>query len=159
MFVGQFEEAVEEGVEPGLVAIGQGQGQRAPGRRRGHGGQVAQVHRQRLVADVGRRGVVREMHAGDQGVAGHHQFVARRQGQHRGVVADAPDHVVAAGGALADAVDQGEFARASGRRRGACASAARQSAAAWSSTPLTKVWPCSEPKRLVVSIASLITTR
>src|SRR6478672_3107624 len=38
-------------------------------------------------------------------------------------------------------------------------STARHVAAAWSSTPLTYVWPCSEPKRLVVSIASLMTTR
>ena len=76
------------------------------------------------------------MHAGDQGVAGHHQVLAGRHAEQGGVVADAQGHVGAVAHAGADAVDEGEFARHQ-LRRGACASALRQAAAAWSSTPLT----------------------
>ena len=155
---GQIEEAIEEALYPRRIGLRQRQRQGAPRRLRPHRSEVGEIHRQRLPADVRRRCAAREVDAVVQRICGDDELPPRRWRQQRGVVADAQHHVVAAPGAGADAVDQGELARHQDRR-GACASAVRQSAAAWSSTPLTKVWPCSEPKRLVVSMASLMITR
>ena len=51
------------------------------------------------------------------------------------------------------------FEDAQARAGGSHGNKGEEAALARSSTPLTKVWPCSEPKRLAISIASLSTTR
>ena len=130
----QFAEAVEEPVHPVRVGLGQRQRQRRPGRSRTHRRQVAEVDGQRLEADVGGRGVGGEMHAGHQRVGTPRQAHALGRLQQRGIVADAQQHVGARAGAGADTLDQRELRL---QRRAPWISAARHSAAARSSTPLT----------------------
>ena len=114
--IGQCDEAVQKSVKPGCIGLRQRQRQRAPPRLRAHRSQIGQIHRQRLPADVGRRGLRRKMHATIQGVGGHYQFLARIEPQHGGIVADAQQHPVtaadASGDALDDVPDQIEFAHA-----------------------------------------------
>jgi hypothetical protein len=126
---------------------------RAPGGFGAHGGEIGQVHRQRLPADIGRRGVVGKMDAAVEGIRRDHQLFAGRHLHDGGIVADAEDHIVADRGTAADALDQVELGGDSGsfghdalqratgcvrqRGRAACTSTGRHATAAWSSTPLT----------------------
>ena len=144
MVRGEREEPVQEPLDEPGRCIGQGQRQRAPRRRCAHRREVGEIHRQRLPADVGGRGLRREMHAAVERVHRHRQLHADRWLQQRGIVADAEQHVGAGRDAPADALDQVEFGdRAVHRRsvvqrgRAACDSLPRNASAALSSTPLT----------------------
>ena len=134
---GQRQEAVEEAIQPGGVRRRQGQRKRAPRWLGAHRGQVGQVHRQCLPADVGGRGADGKMHALVEGVGADHQLPAGGDLDQRGIVADAQHHVGPRGRALADALDQVELRHGGQRRRAASTSGWRHCAAARSSTPLT----------------------
>ena len=75
--------------EEGLVGARQRQRQREGQRLGAAGRQVAQVDRQRLVAQPLRRHGGQEVPALDQHVAGHRQLHARVRREQRAVVADA----------------------------------------------------------------------
>jgi hypothetical protein len=70
--------AAAEPGEPGLIGLGQGQREREPQRARTHRGQVAEVDRQRAVADLLRAAGGGKMHAGDQRVDGDREILARQ---------------------------------------------------------------------------------
>ncbi len=165
MRVGQGAEAGAELLDEAGRLVGQGQGQQRDGGLGAHRREVGQVHGQRLPAEGRGRHALGEVDALDQRVDGQHDLLALRRLDQRGIVADAQRHVGAGPGALAEAVDEGEFSHARRRatrvpqRRAAPASAGRHSAAARSRTPLTYVCPWSAPKRLAVSMASFSTTR
>jgi hypothetical protein len=87
--LGQREQAARKAFEKHLVGTRQRQRQREPQRLRAAGGQVAEVDRQRLVAQAIRRHGGQEMAAFHQHVAGHGQLHAGRRHEQRAVVADA----------------------------------------------------------------------
>jgi len=64
---GQFEQPFAEGVQPGFVGLGQGQCQGKPGRLGAHGGQITEIHGQRLPADVEGPRLLGKVHPADQG--------------------------------------------------------------------------------------------
>ena len=148
---GQRAEAGGELRQPALVRLRQREREQRPGGARAHRGQVAQVHRQRAVADRGRRGEP----GGKCTPATSVSVVAtsshrRRAPEQRGVVADAERHV----GALRAA--GAEVARRSARiptaawlpaASAAQCSSGRSVRAARSSTALTNLWPSVAPKR------------
>ncbi len=92
MLVGQRKQTPGKGGEPVLLRLGQGQSEGKAQRVGAHGGQVAEVHRQGLVAQ--RLGVDarEEVPAFDQHVGGDRQQVAWPGLQQRAVVANAQHH-------------------------------------------------------------------
>jgi hypothetical protein len=106
---GEREEAVQEPVDEAGHPHRAGTATACTTPARAHRGEVGQVHRQRLPADVGGRGFRREMHAAVERVHRHRQLHAGRWLQQRGIVADAEHHVAARRDAPADALDQVEF--------------------------------------------------
>ena len=92
------------------------QRQQRPERPRPHGGQVGEVDRQRLPADVAGREAVVEVDPLDDGVDGGHQVLAAPGPEQRGVVAGAEQHPLAAGRQRREKrVDELELAEGPGR--------------------------------------------
>jgi hypothetical protein len=106
---GELEEAVEEGVHPRYITRRKGQRQRAPRGLRAHRGEVRQVDRECLPADIDGSRVVWEMDAAVDRVGRDHQLLTGRHLHDGGVIADAQDHIVARGSAAANALDQFEL--------------------------------------------------
>ena len=117
--VGQGQQAVRKIPQPGVVGVGQGQRQGEAQRAGAHGGQVAQVDGERLVAEGLRGDVGEKVAALDQHVAGDGELVAGAGLEQGAVVADAQGHRRAASGALEVAPDQLELTHASGPAAGA----------------------------------------
>ena len=80
-------------LEPVRIGARQRQRQGRPRGRRAHRRQVAQIHRERAVADGSGVAVVREMPAGDDGVHRRRQFRIRGHAQQRRIIAHAQQHV------------------------------------------------------------------
>jgi hypothetical protein len=108
------------------LAVGQG-GARGPAHRqeiavgnRALGGQVGEIGAQQPLGHHVQVLAGQEVHAGDHGVLGDHQVVARTRGQHRRVVQQAQRRRVAAGQRSQQPLDQAEFVdwRRGGGRRG-----------------------------------------
>jgi len=96
--------------QPALVGIRQREREQRPGRPRPHRRKVAEVDREGAVADGRRRGLVREVHAGDQRIGGRDQLGLGRDREQRGVVTDARDHIGTLRPAGAEVpLDQREF--------------------------------------------------
>ncbi|KAG1441371.1 hypothetical protein G6F57_018718 [Rhizopus arrhizus] len=95
VLVGQCEETIGKGFDPVFGRFRQRQCQRAPGRARAHRGQVGQIDRQRLPADVERGGLHREVHAAVERIGSDRRLVIGTRLQQRGVVTDAEQDVVA----------------------------------------------------------------
>ena len=95
----------------------QRQRQQCPGRARAHGGDVAQVHGERAMADRAGRGAVREMHPGDQGIGGRDQLAAGRHVQRARASSPMPSaHIRTLRAAVAEvALDEGGFGERHGR--------------------------------------------
>jgi hypothetical protein len=113
--VRQREQAARERCQPGIVGLWQRQRQREGQRPGAAGGQVAEVHRQRLVAQPVRIGIREEMPAGHQHVGRDREPASGRRLQHRAVIADADDG--AARRAPEVACDQVELAARLHRRQ------------------------------------------
>jgi len=92
VLVGQRKQALGKGAEPRVAGLGQGQGQREAEWARAHGGQIAEVHRQRLVAQRLRVNASKKMPALDQHVGGHGQLMSGPGLQQCAVIADAQHH-------------------------------------------------------------------
>ena len=89
VFARQLEHPAAEVLKPAGIGLRQRQVQHEPGRLRAHGREIAEIYRQRLVAEGKRIGIGKEMHAGDQQVGSHRQLLAGGRLQQRGIVADA----------------------------------------------------------------------
>ena len=94
MGIGQLEKALHVRLHPVSVVLRQRQCKRGPGGFRPHGGQVAQIDRQRLVADGGSRRIDGKMPSGHQGVGANHQLMAGRDLQQGGIITDAGEDIV-----------------------------------------------------------------
>ena len=127
------------------VCPGQGQRKQRPGGLRPHGGEVAQVHGERLVPDGAGWRVRKEVPTLDQRVGRGDEHATGRHFEQRRVVAHAEQHVAARGGAREETLDQFKFAERHGRlaqpraRPAAACSAARCERDARSSTALTNL--------------------
>ncbi len=96
--VGRGLEPLGVALQPSLLDLGQGQGQHEPARPCAHGGEVGQAYHQGFPADVlGARGGI-EMPAGNHGVGGDSQLLARPRPQHGAIIADAQRDVCRNGG-------------------------------------------------------------
>ena len=89
MRIGQREQAAREAAQPGLVDCRQRERQCESQRLRAAGGQVAEVDRQRLVAEARRVDRREKVPPFDQHVGGHRELHARGRCQQRAVVAHA----------------------------------------------------------------------
>ena len=105
--VGQRQQALREGLQPGRVGLRQRQRQGEGQRLRAAGGEVAEVHGQALVAQAARVDGGQEVPALDQHVAGDGQLHAGRGREQGAVVTHAQR--AAARRALEETVDQVEF--------------------------------------------------
>jgi hypothetical protein len=76
MLLGQGKKAFGKTTDPGLVRLGQSDGQGAPGGLGPHGGHVAEIHGQGLVADGTGIGIQGKVHPGHQGVHRHDQLLS-----------------------------------------------------------------------------------
>ena len=115
---GQGVETRGKGPQPGRVLRGQGQGQGRPGRCRPHGGEIAQAHRQALVAQGPGIDIRQEMDAGHQGVDADRQFLVRRHPQQGTVVAHPQDDIAPLRPEPGEVgADEGEFRQGRLRRR------------------------------------------
>ena len=106
--VGQGKQALREAGEPVRVGLGQGQSQGKSDGAGAHGGQVGQVHGQRLVAQHARVSAGKEVAVLDQHVGRDGKLAARRDGEQGAVVADAQRRA-ARPVALEVALDEVEF--------------------------------------------------
>ena len=116
MRVRELEQPLREPRQEGFVDARQRQRQEEGLGRRAAGGEVAEVHRQRLVTEPSRRHRRQEVPTFDQHVRRHQPLMARRRRQYRAVVADAQRHGPALGPAGApraaeESVDQVELAQ------------------------------------------------
>ena len=91
---GQRRQAIHERFDVGHEPrAGQHQRQQRPSGRGGHRRQIAQVHRQRLVANVGGRGEgAGKMHPLDHRIGSHHQTLVPDGRQDRGIIARPDQH-------------------------------------------------------------------
>jgi len=114
--------ARREAADEGRIVGRQGQRQKREARLGTHRGEVRQVHRQRLPAEVARRRAGREMHALDQGVDAGDPLLAARQREHGRVIADAECDIrarrAAASGQQVDEVELGHPSKGKTRVRG-----------------------------------------
>ncbi len=86
-----FAEAGREGGDPSFVgARGQRQRQQKADRRGALGGEVGEIHAQRLARRCFRRIVGKEMDAGNDAIGREHEIASRRRGERRSVV-DKPE--------------------------------------------------------------------
>src|SRR5207248_765440 len=143
--LGEREESGGELREPVLLGRRQAEGEQRPARRSAHGGEVRQVHGERLVAERARGGARREVASFHQHVGREGQVEAGVGTQQRAVVADAEQRasVRTAGGAREVPRDELELGQAGLRAR--ATSSGRRRAAIFSSTPFTKRWPSAAP--------------
>ena len=81
--------------EPGFVGIGHRQREQSPRGLGAHGGEIGKIDRESAMADGGRRGVTRKVHAFDERVGDHHQLARGGRHDHRAVVTDADAHIAA----------------------------------------------------------------
>jgi hypothetical protein len=108
-----------EAFDPGGIGLGQGQRQQRPLRVRTHRREVGQIHRERFPADRERVGVHGEVAPRHQRVAHGDQVAITRRHQHRAIVADAEQHVLAASALRRrEAADQCEFVDGRGHING-----------------------------------------
>ncbi len=106
---GKLEETFRKTGHPGFVDGGQGQRQRYPARLGAHGSQIGEIDRQRLVAEVYRIHVGKEVYAAHQGIRAHRQLGVGGQGQQGAVVSRAHHHVLAGVGDLEVLINQLKF--------------------------------------------------
>ena len=84
---GILAEPAGEGGNPSLIgSCGQRERKQKADRLGALGGEIGQVHAQRLAADACRRIVGKEMHAGDDAVGGEDEIASGRRRHDRGVV-------------------------------------------------------------------------
>ncbi len=107
--LGELKESFGKAGDPALVDGRQRQRQRDPARFGPHGGEIGEIDRQRLVAEIDRIHVGEEVHAADQGIRAHRQLGVGGQGQQGAVVSRAHHHVLAGVGDLEVLINQLEF--------------------------------------------------